>query len=148
MLSRMELSTVGTALEIVNKAWKALEAVRERVQTSKDTALKSDVSKLYDEFLSLKSIIVRLGDENAALRRAQIETPPKPTIRQVGETNYYFVGEQGPYCQKCYDGQGKLVNLAPRVNYAGGPGRKCEVCGTVFHEENKAPRAQIRANWQ
>ena len=63
----MKFSTVGTALEIVSKAWKVLEAVRERAQTSKDAVLKDNISKLYDEFFALKSIILRLTDENAAL---------------------------------------------------------------------------------
>jgi hypothetical protein len=56
----MELTTVGAALEIVNKAWKALEAVRERAQTSKDAVLKDNISNLYDDVLALKAIIVRL----------------------------------------------------------------------------------------
>jgi hypothetical protein len=134
----MELTTVGAALELVTKASKALESVRERAKTSTDAALKENISKLYDDFLDLKAIIVRVTEENAALRRAQVEKPTKPEIRQVGETNYYFVGDQGPYCQKCYDGNGKLlVNLMPRQEYAGGPGRKCEVCGKVFFEERR-----------
>jgi hypothetical protein len=140
----MDPKTAVLALQILDRAWKALEAARERSQTSKDTVLKDNVSKLYDEFLALKSIIVRLTEENQQLREAQSEKLSKPIIRQVGESNYYFLGEQGPYCQRCYDADGKLVNLAPRVSYAGGPGRKCEVCGKVFHEEHKARQIQIR----
>jgi hypothetical protein len=139
----MELTTVGAALEIVNKAWRALEAIRERAQTSKDAALKANIGELYDEFLALKAIVVRLTDENAALYRAQAEKPPKPEIRQVGETNYYFVGDQGPYCQPCYDCNGKLVNLMPKHRYAGGTGRKCRVCNNVFFEVHESPKQRI-----
>lgn len=115
--------------------------MRERATTSNDAALKGNISTLYDEFLALKEIIGRITEENAELRRtlaAQAEKPPKPEIRQVGETNYYFVGDQGPFCQPCYDGNGKLVNLMPRQHYAGGYGRKCQVCEKVFFESHES----------
>lgn len=140
----MEISTVGAALEIVSKAWKGLEAVRERAQASKDTVLKDGVSGLYDQFIALKSIIIRLTDENEALRRAQAEKPQWPEIRQTGDANHYFVGDVGPYCQPCYDLQGKLMTLSPRQRYAGGMGRKCEVCKAVFIEESlPMPRLRV-----
>jgi hypothetical protein len=148
MLRSMELSTVGTALEILNKAWKGLEAVRERAQASKDAALKSGVGTLYDDFNSLKSAIVRLTDENAKLRQTiseGAEKPPKPEIRQTGKANYYYVGSEGPYCQPCYDVNKRLVNLTPQQRYAGGVGRKCHVCDNLFIEEAAQPgRAQIK----
>ena len=147
----MPLTTAAAAVQILSSAWKAVEAVRERAQASKDNALKAEVGRLMDEFNSLRSIVTRLTEENEELRRSQIDKPVKPEIRQVGEVNYYFVGEAGPYCQKCYDKDGKLVALGPRLeNYTGGPGRKCHICGTVFHEQHRGPRrAQIKPwNWQ
>lgn len=144
----MELTTVATAVDLIGKASKALDALRERAKTSKDAALKENISKFYDDFLDLKAIILRLTEENANLRRtlaAQAEKSPKPEIRQVGETNYYFVGDQGPYCQPCYDDKGKLVNLMPPQRYAGGTGRQCRVCKNVFFEVNEPqPRMQMR----
>jgi len=146
----MALETAAAALEILSGAWKALERVRERAQTTIDIELKASIGKLYDDFNALRSIVVRLTDENAEL--LQSITEAKPEIRQVGEVNYYYyLGETGPYCQKCYDKDGKLVALGPRLeNYAGGPGRKCQICGTVFHEQHAGPRrAQIKPwNWQ
>ncbi len=141
----MALTTTATALQILNGTWTAVQNMRERIQASKDNALKESYGNLLDDFNSLRLIVVKLTEENAELRRSQVEEPPKPEIRQAGETNYYFFGEEGPYCQKCYDGKSTLVNLGPRLtNYAGGPGRKCELCGTVFHEEHKPRRIQIR----
>jgi len=104
----MGLTTVGAALDLLSKASKALESVREQAKTSKETTLRESISYLYDDFLDLKAIILRLSEENAELRRAiAAQTQgPTPEIRQVGDTNYYFVGEKGPYCQKCYDGNG------------------------------------------
>ncbi|HYW39699.1 MAG TPA: TIR domain-containing protein [Terriglobales bacterium] len=59
---------------------------------------------------------------------------PGPEIRQVGTTNYYYVGNKGSYCQPCYDLNHKLITLMPGQDYLGGFGRKCEVCNKVFME--------------
>lgn len=134
----MELTTVAAAMDLIGKASKALDALRERAKTSKDAELKESISNLYDHFLDLKETVLRIKEENAELRRAlaaQAEKPPKPQIRQVGEANYYFVGDEGPYCQPCYDDKGKLVNLTPRQHYGGGMGRACRVCRNAFIEE-------------
>jgi hypothetical protein len=144
----MALTTITAALDLISKSSKALDSVREQAKSSHDAVLKENILGLYDHFLDLKAIVLRLTEENAALRQsmaAQAVKPPKPEIRQVGETNYYYVGDQGPYCQKCYDGNnGKLVNLMPRQDYAGGPGRKCEVCETVFFESRRPQGGQIK----
>jgi hypothetical protein len=144
----MELTTVGAALEILNKSWKALESIRERAQASKDITLKEGVGKLYDEFNSLRSVVIRLTDENTDLRRTisgGAKKPPEPEIRQVGTANYYFVGDKGPYCQPCYDVTHALVNLTPQTSYAAGTGRTCLVCKTLFIEVAASPRSmQIR----
>ena len=124
-------------MDLIGKASKALEMRRERAKTSKDAELKENISKFYDDFLDWKAVILRLTEENAELRRtiaAHAQEPPKPEIRQVGETNYYFVGDQGPYCQPCFDDKRKLINLTPRQRYGGGTGRQCRVCRQVFIE--------------
>jgi|ERR1039458_7156637 hypothetical protein len=139
----MELTTVAAAMDLIGKASKALDSLRERAKTSKDAELKENISKFYDDFLDLKAVILRLTEENAELRRtiaAHAQEPPKPEIRQVGETNYYFVGDQGPYCQPCYDSQGKLVYLTPAEKHSGGTCRRCPVCGQVFYEETTPER--------
>jgi hypothetical protein len=133
----MALTAAATALQILNGTRTALQNMRERVEASRDYGLKESFGELLDDLSSLRSAVLQLIEENEALRSPQVETPPLPEIRQVGEVNYYFLGEKGPYCQKCYDGQGKLVKLDARVNYADGPGRKCVVCGTVFHERHR-----------
>jgi hypothetical protein len=133
----MELSTVGIALDLITKASKGLDAVRERAKTASDVGLKENISKLYDDFLDLKAIVLRLTEENLQLRQAiaaQADKPPTPEAREVGSTVYYFLGDQGPYCQRCYDQNDKLVRVTARQKYVGGWGRKCEVCDTVFYE--------------
>jgi hypothetical protein len=71
------------------------------------------------------------------------EEPPMPEIKQVGSTNYYYLGDRGPYCQPCYDKNGKLFILSPAQEYAGGVSRKCEVCEKVFFERPPRSRGQV-----
>ena len=125
------LSSTAAALQILSKAMSALNATRERARSSKDPDLKGHISTLYDEFLNLKEVIIRLTNE------AELKRKPEPEIRQVGAVNYYFVGEKGPYCQPCYDGRQKLSVLTPPKNHNGGVLRQCQVCNRSFFEKPK-----------
>ncbi len=140
----MELTTVATALGIVEKVSKGLNWVRDRARASKDADLKESISDLYNDFLDLRSVIVRLTEENAELQRQLDAEKEKPESRQVGEANYYFVGEEGPYCQPCYDDKGKLIRFTPQHHHAGGTRRQCRVCRNVFIEVPEAPQPSVR----
>lgn len=141
------ISTVATASSLLSNTLNALKAVRERAQSSKDRDLKEDISTLYDSVLALKEAVMLVTDENRELktenkdlkrRIAELEQPaekPLPELRQVGAVNYYFVGEVGPYCQKCYDSGGKLTMLTPVEDWSGGKRRSCLLCGKFFHEQ-------------
>ena len=136
----MDITTVGAALEILSKASKALDSLREQAKRSKDADLKENISKLYDDFLDMKAAVLRLTEENGALRlqiAKGVEKPLKPEIRQIGSTNYYYVGDEGPYCQPCYDQNEKLVRLTPQKDFNTGRGRNCEVCGKLFFESRE-----------
>jgi hypothetical protein len=142
----MSLTSIAAATQIFANAMKALDSLREQAKGSKDVALKERVSSLYDALLNLKAAVLRVADENAELKRVNsaLLEKPKPEIRQFGLANYYFVDDKGPFCQPCYDRLEKLVPLAPRDNYAGGLGRKCEVCNKVFFENHGDERQSIR----
>ena len=111
------VSVAALSLQILSKTTEALNALRERAQRSKDLDIKDQINTLYDNVLSLKEVMSRLVDENKDLHRRieqQQHPPEKPKIRRVGDTNYYFVGGEGPYCQPCFDGRAKtLVALLP-----------------------------------
>jgi hypothetical protein len=142
----MSLTATAAAAKLLADTLSISKTVREQAKQSKDTDLKARISDLYDSVLSLKEAVLLVTDENSALRQriAQLEKPPAgPEIKQVGLTNYYFLGEKGPFCQPCYDRTGKLVTVAPRDQYAGGMGRKCEVCNKVFFENHEGMQDQI-----
>jgi hypothetical protein len=148
----MSFTAVAAATTILANAMKALDSLREQAKGSKDTSLKENISKLFDSMLDLKAAVMRVEEENSELRQkiAQRDAAPEktePELRQVGDVNYYFVGAKGPFCQPCYDvdpAKGRLVALMPRQKYAGGTGRKCEVCGKVFFEEPSLGGTQVR----
>lgn len=130
------ITTAVTAFDVLERVWKRLESARERAQTVNDADLKKSISDLYDEFLAVKSAIIRLTDENAELRRAATVEQQRPAIRQVGQAMYYFVGGEGPFCQPCYDNGQKLVNLtAKRKMGSSGFGRQCLVCHHSYIED-------------
>jgi hypothetical protein len=137
----MELTPGGTSAELLSnasKTSKALEVVRKQAEKSDDGSLREAVGRLWEEFLALRESIVSIAEENAGLRsrvaKQEAEKPSKPQIKTVGTTNYYYAGDAGPFCQPCYDLNGRLINLSPLQEYAGGMGRKCEVCNKVFFE--------------
>ena len=136
----MTLSTAAAALQLLNNTLSALRSIRERAQTSKDTYLKDEISTFYDSLLSLKEAVILVTDENRELKEKieKLERPAEmllPELRQVGAVNYYFVGEEGPFCQACYDGKGKLTRLSPPEDWNRGVRRQCVLCGEYFYEK-------------
>lgn len=131
----------GTASQIIANTLEALKSVRERAQSSKDNDLKERISGLYDNVLELKEVILQLTEENLDQKR-QIEAlqrareAPQPVLRQVGSCNFYFVGEEGPYCQPCYDGKHTLTKLSPPENWNRGVRRHCVLCHAHFYEQS------------
>lgn len=143
----MVLTAAAAATTILANASKTLNAARERAKASKDTELKALINTLYDEMAALREAVLRIREENIELQvRAtqQVQRPQEPEIRQIGEAYFYFLGETGPFCQPCYDENHKLVRLQPPQDYAGGRGRKCEVCNKVFFEGPSTGFRQIR----
>jgi len=104
------MSTAKTSLEILINLTKLLNTARERSQTSKDPELKDTLSSIYDEVLALKEAVSRLTAENTQLRSQISGAKAEPEARQVGEVNYIFVCDKGPYCVPCYRGKDKLSN--------------------------------------
>jgi hypothetical protein len=136
------LALANITLTLLGKTTEALNALRERAQRTKDLDIKDQIAALYDNVLELKEVLSRLLDENKALRRQleqQHHPAEEPKIRQVGEAHYYYKGEEGPFCQPCYDVDPKakrLVALTPQqVSERGSVRRDCLVCHQTFYEK-------------
>jgi hypothetical protein len=139
------VSVANLALSFLVKTTEALNALRERSQRSKDIDIKDQINTMYDNVLQLKEVILRLLDENRELQREleqqQLARVQVPTIKQVGETNYYYQGDEGPFCQPCYDGKAKtLVALTPQQQTSWGSIRRnCPVCHQTFYVKKVNP---------
>jgi hypothetical protein len=147
------LAVASLALTLLGKTTDALSALRERAQRTKDLDIKDQINTMYDHVLSLKEVVSRLVDENKDLRRQleQQQHPPEaPKIKQVGEANYYFRGEEGPFCQPCYDDKGKFVALSPQNQTQwGSVSRTCLVCNHTFYERKvNRPPSQVGGHTQ
>jgi hypothetical protein len=136
------ISVAGLVLSLTTKATEALNALRERAQRTKDIEIRNEIATLYDTVLELKEVLSRLSDENKELKRKleeQQHPPEEPKLKQVGSTNYYFKGDEGPFCQPCYDvdpKQKRLVALSPSFHDADLQitSRSCPVCHQTFFE--------------
>lgn len=138
------ISVANLALSLIKTAGEQLNKLRERAQATKDLEIKEHVGNLYDTMNAIKEAFSRLADENSGLKR-QLENEHMarvaiPRIAQVGDTNYYFQGEKGPYCQPCYDTKAKLVALSPTEPWNGGIRRECPVCHEYFYEQRMNSR--------
>jgi hypothetical protein len=139
------ISVANFALSLIKTAGEQLNKLRERAQTTKDLEIKEHVGSLYDTMNAIKEAFSRLMDENKKLKQ-QIENEHAarvaiPKLKQVGDTNYYFQGDEGPFCQPCYDGKSKnLVALLPSEPWSGGIRRECPVCGEFFYEKRTGHR--------
>ena len=123
----MNFSSVGTALELLSNASKALQSVREQAKTSKDAALKENISKLYDDFLDLKEVILRLKEEVDQMKAAQ-QRPPL-TFRAPF---YYREHDQTPFCQACYEGkEAQAVHLTKNAD----DWWFCPVCRNTYYPD-------------
>jgi hypothetical protein len=143
----MSLTTAAAATQILANAMKAIDSLKEQAKGSKDTTLKENISKLYDELLNLKAAVIRVEEENSALIRAVTRPEPHPEIKQVGAVNYYYEGDKGPYCPPCYDDKKKLVALTPTQEWNNGIRRKCLVCQQFFYEKPMILQSVRRKPW-
>lgn len=150
------VSITALSIQILSKTTEALNALRERAQRTKDLDIKDQINTLYDNVLLLKEVVSRLSDENRTLHRQleqQQHPAEKPKIRQVGETNYYYLGAEGPFCQPCYDKTEKTVALLPQErSQFGSLTRDCPVCHETFYEKQSDPQPsssprRVRGSW-
>lgn len=97
-------------------------------------------------------LVAVLKEDKAKLEEQLAAFDKKPKIREVGATNYYFVDDNGPYCQRCYDLNQRLVKLTPQLRIGGGTGRRCNVCNDTFLEVRPLPspaeRFRSRNYWE
>lgn len=98
------------------------------IETLKDTISviqKADNLDLYKRMLELQTQVFALVEENRTLHE-RLAMKEKLSFRD----NYYWIGDEGPYCSPCWDGAGKLVRIHKKKGY----NPICPNCKTMVEE--------------
>jgi len=107
---------------------------------------KYDDAELYEKIIDLRDEISKLRENNLKLKEKikALKEENKISEKIVFEKPYYFlkddVKKDGPYCQKCYDDNKKLIRLQERRDYPGS--WKCLVCKCDFTDSSYKPLNQ------
>jgi hypothetical protein len=105
----------------------AVKEVNEAAAEWRDAKLNAAISKVNMEAMSLAEEVVRLRNENLELRTA---ARLRATLT-FHDNVYWRVNSQGkedgPFCQKCWEGSDRLVSLIDDEPYHW----RCSVCNEV-----------------
>lgn len=136
------LSSIKTASDIariIKDSGASLEAAETKMKLAELISALAD-SKI--EIANIKEILLTKDAEIQALKD-QLEMKNKV----VWEEPYYFLitdtdKKDGPYCQKCYDTDKKLIRLQSLNRGIW----KCEACQNTFRDKSYQPAVGARAN--
>jgi len=109
----------------------------ELAKTSATLELREKINALREQAVDLQEENLKLKEENLSLRK-KYDTRKDLVYRG----SYYFLvcedGEDGPFCQRCFDSEGKLIRLQGGVNDKWA----CRECKSAFYGPNfKPPRS-------
>lgn len=91
--------------------------------------------------VELTDEIVRLQEENRGLK-AQLGT--KQAMSPRGDHNYFYKGDEGPYCLTCWQKSKAEVLLPAPIKDTLGTPRSSRVCMEHYYETKKQQATQIR----
>jgi hypothetical protein len=106
-------------------------SIYETIKDVVSIAQKADNIDLMRQLLQLQNDIMQLTEENRSLRE-RLDIRGKLTFRE----NSYWDGNEGPFCSRCADAEGKLIRLhKPSSMHR----PRCPSCGNVATDPNAAP---------
>lgn len=111
------------------------------IDTLKETVgliQKVDNIDLYRRMVELQTEVYSVIEENRALKE-KLATREKLTFRR----NCYWIGDDGPFCSRCWDVDGKLVRLHLKTALRLPP--ECPSCNRVAREPERGPEEPGRA---
>jgi len=107
-----------------------------------DLIKKGSTVEAQERIQELRERVITLQEENNSLRERVRELEEAVSTKEslIWDPPYYFLateaGKDGPYCQHCWDSEGKLIRLQQ-------PGRggywKCIACDKAFKDANYEP---------
>lgn len=136
----MEMTAVTAAMAGIRNAIEIARVIKESKDSLKEAEVNSKIADLVSELAETKLQIVSIreiiSEKDAEILELRNQIEIKKNL--VWERPYYYIvldnGEKdGPYCQKCQDGDGKLIRLqsSRREGFW-----KCSVCTNQFLDKN------------
>ena len=123
-------TSLDTAAAIVKTYIGAKEAISEIEQKTKSLELMESIVNAKSNIIELKSALTDKDEEILKLKdelKLQKEIKYEPPLYWHDTAE----GREGPYCQKCYDNDGKLIRLQVQDHEHDGSWG-CKVCNSYY----------------
>jgi len=118
-----------------------ISAITKMASGIEDHVVYNQLGDLRIEAYELKVQLLELKEENAMLKQRLTEAGQK----EIKKNCYYF-NDDGPYCTRCYDDEGKRILMHPFDNNSGMVFNRCPKCEnlTEDHEYPYEIQGQIK----
>jgi hypothetical protein len=125
-----------TVTQLVGGLVSSARTARELAKDTSNHELKSAISDLYDDVLSVKERVADLDEENRALRVA-LEEKGK-YVGPIAPHGYYFQAgdNEHPLCPRCFqEKQQRIAFMTEPENWNRGVRRQCKLCRHHVYEK-------------
>lgn len=141
----MDIQSVSLALASIKTATDIARLFKDSSTTFEKAEAKLKlaelISALADAKIQIAEIQQTIIDKDAELREAKEQLVIKENLKW--ETPYYWLikdaKKDGPYCQRCYDKDGKLIRLQ---DYGDGSWT-CKVCDSFYTDSRYRPAGVV-----
>ncbi|MEM7009921.1 MAG: hypothetical protein AAF585_00430 [Verrucomicrobiota bacterium] len=138
----MDVTTITTALGGLKTATDIAKTLKNIDGAVESAELKLKIIELLDALVETKSSVVDLRSllEEKETEIAELRKEMDMKRALIYESPFYLTREEeksdGPFCQSCYDSEGKLIRLQPRGTTA--QEWQCLNCGEHFFPKGNA----------
>jgi len=119
-----------------------LRIIKDKAEKNQDPKFNEAYLDLQLKIMEIQEDYIRITGENDKLKKAN-ELTSKVSFKRP----YIFIeGDPEPYCQRCYDDEGKIIRLLRRERHGSADwSRKCPKCESRFYEGDNIhhPGAQM-----
>ncbi|MBL0686403.1 MAG: hypothetical protein JJV94_01065 [Sulfurospirillum sp.] len=142
----MDIATISAALNSLKTAFELSKVISNSPSSLEEVEIKLRLSELINVIADTKNQIsnikTELIDKNEKIQ--ELENSLKIQNELKFERPYYWKvsddEKDGPYCQKCYDGDKKLIRLQDETNGSW----RCLVCTSFFRDKNYKEEVSLR----
>jgi len=127
--------------------------VLEWIKKASDLAVNARNVELQGAVLEIKREVLQLKEQNLQLRERNAELERRKVQPVVYKQPSYFQAkedgtEDGPFCQRCFDVDGKLVRTHDGEHYIAGPYRECKQCNTIVYTKEAAAKTDAYSGFR